>query len=269
MNLSPSASLDDQVLLERRGHLLVITINRPEARNAINVEVSMRIGEALDFADSETEVRAVVITGAGDLAFSAGQDLKEAALGIRPTDPRMNRWGFAGITKHSTSKPIIAAVNGAALGGGAEIAMASDVIVASETATFGLPEVRRGIIAGAGGAFRLGKQIPPKIALEVMLTGTALTAEKALKYGLVNKVVPAGNALDEACVLADLIAANAPVAVQATKRLARGIASGQIDSETLQWARTSTEMEIIRSSADAQEGIRAFIEKRQPEWRGN
>ena len=256
------------VLAEQRGHVLLVTINRPEARNAVNTSVTLGIGEALDYADEHPDVWVVIITGAGDRSFCAGQDLMEAAAGVYLDDPRTARWGFAGFVRHAISKPVIAAVNGFALGGGTEIVLASDLAVAVDTASFGLPEVKRGIIAGAGGAFRLGRQIPHKIALEAILTGEPIPAAKALELGLVNRVAPDGRLLETAFELAERIMANAPVAVQASRRIARGISAGAIAAEDADWGRTHAEGKTVIASADAHEGMRAFAEKRAPQWQG-
>ena len=260
----------NEVLTERQGHVLVVTINRPEAHNAVNLAVSVGIGDALDQADADPDVRAIVITGAGDQAFCAGADLKAFSRGepIMPMDSLRAGWGFAGIVNHPLSKPIIAAVNGFALGGGTEIALASDIVVASETANFGLPEVRRGIVAAAGGAFRLLAQIPRKTAMEMMLTGEPINAERARALGLVNAVVPQVDVLDHAIAIARKISANAPLAVQATKRIALGIESGVITAEKHAWEITQREIETLLESEDAREGSKAFTEKRLPTWTG-
>jgi crotonobetainyl-CoA hydratase len=258
----------DAVLAELHGHVLLVTINRPDARNAVNTRVALGIGEALDYADEHSDVWVVIITGAGDRSFCAGQDLKEAAAGVRLDDPRAERWGFAGFVRHAISKPVIAAVNGFALGGGTEIVLASDLAVAVEDASFGLPEVKRGILAGAGGAFRLGRQIPQKIAMEAILTGEPISASKALELGLVNRVVPASQLLEAAFQLAGRIMANAPVSVQASKRIARGITGGSVAGEQADWDRTHAEGRTVIASADAREGMRAFAEKRAPHWQG-
>lgn len=258
----------DAVLAERRGHVLLVTINRPEARNAVNTRVTLGVGEALEYADAHDDVWVVVLTGAGDKSFCAGADLKEAAAGIRLDDPRAASWGFAGFVTHAISKPIIAAVNGFALGGGTEIVLASDLAVAAETASFGLPEIKRGILAGGGGAFRLARQIPAKIAMEVILTGEPITAQRALEVGLINRVVPGTGLLDAAFALADRIMANAPLSVQASKRIARGITGGAVAAEAADWERTRADSMAVRASADADEGLRAFAEKRAPNWQG-
>ncbi|OLT11356.1 enoyl-CoA hydratase [Pseudonocardia sp. CNS-139] len=255
---------DGAVAAERHGHVLLVTINRPQARNAVNGPVTVGVGEALEHAEQDPEVRVVVLTGAGDRAFCAGLDLKEGP----GTDPRAARWGFAGYVAHAISKPTIAAVNGFALGGGTELVLASDLAVAVETATFGLPEVARGIVAGAGGAFRLPRQIPQKVAMEAVLTGRPLTAQRALELGLVNRVVPAEELLPATFALAAEIAANAPLAVQAGKRMARGIDDGHVPAEDADWARTRREAAAVLATDDAREGMRAFAEKRPPRWQG-
>lgn len=257
------------VLVEQRGHILVVTINRPEARNAINRDVHVGVGTALAEADRDPEIRAVILTGAGDQSFSAGADLKALMRGesLAPDDPAMKAWGFAGYVSHYISKPTIAAVNGAALGGGTELALASDLVVAADSASFGLPEVKRGLIAGAGGAFRLAAQLPQKIALEMVLTGEPIPARRALELGLINEVVPQASVLDAALELAGRVAANAPLSVQASKRLARGIVDGRMAAEEAQWAQTRGEVRAVLASEDAREGPRAFAEKRAPVWK--
>ncbi|GAB20632.1 putative enoyl-CoA hydratase [Gordonia effusa NBRC 100432] len=257
------------VLVENRGHVAVITINRPEARNAVNSAVADGLGIALEEADQNPEIRAIVLTGSGDRSFCAGADLKAIASGegISPTDPAHQKWGFAGVVSHSISTPVIAAVNGTALGGGTEIVLASDLAIAAERATFGLPEVKRGLIAGAGGAFRIVDALPKKVGMEILLTGRAISATHAAELGLINRVVPDADVVDAAIELAEEIAANAPLAVQASKRLARGIFDGGVPSEDAQWAANTKEIISVFSSKDAQEGPRAFAEKRAPKWR--
>ncbi|WP_020109978.1 crotonase/enoyl-CoA hydratase family protein [Nocardia sp. 348MFTsu5.1] len=257
------------VTTQQHGHVQVITINRPEARNSVNKAVAEALGDALEAADADPGVRAIVLTGAGDQAFCAGADLKAISRGegIMPEGNRAH-WGFAGYVSHPVSKPTIAAVNGFALGGGTELALASDLVVAVESATFGLPEVRRGLVAAAGGVFRLPQQIPRKIALELMLTGEPISADRAYDLGLVNRVVPAGQALDAAIDLANTIASNAPLAVQASKRIAGGIADGRVDRDDDDWSRNRNEARRVMASRDAKEGTRAFAQKRSPEWTG-
>ena len=258
------------VTTAREGHTLVITINRPEARNAINRAVTDGIGDALEIADNDRDVRAVVLTGAGDKSFCAGADLKAIASGeeIIPTTGSRAAWGFAGFASHGISKPTIAAVNGVALGGGTELVLAADLAVASAEAVFGLPEVKRGIIAGAGGVFRLPAAIPGKVALELIFTGEPISAQRALDLGLVNHVVPQDEVLDRALKLAHAIAANAPLAVQASKRVAKHIIDGTVIPEAASWNLSARERADVRSSEDAKEGPRAFAEKREPVWVG-
>ncbi|GAA1017604.1 enoyl-CoA hydratase [Acrocarpospora pleiomorpha] len=249
-------------LAERLDHVMLITLNRPEVRNAVDAALTRAVGTALDEADADPSIRAVVLTGAGDKAFCAGADLKAVARGEFTTEGLPPHWGFAGCVTHPISKPVVAAVNGFALGGGTEIALWADLVVAAETAGFGLPEVKRGIIAGAGGAFRLVRQLPAKVAMEILLTGDPVPAAEALRLGLINRVVPQEQVVPAALELAGRICANAPLSVQASKRIARGF------SEADAWARTAAETELIMKSADAKEGPRAFAEKRAPVWEG-
>ncbi|OBK84306.1 crotonase/enoyl-CoA hydratase family protein [Mycolicibacter sinensis] len=255
------------VLVERRGNVLLITINRPEARNAINGAVSAGIGDALAQAQDDDEVRAVVLTGAGDKSFSAGADLKAIANRENIYHPDHPEWGFAGYVQHFIDKPTIAAVNGTALGGGTEIALASDLVVAEQRAQFGLPEVKRGLLAGAGGVFRIIDQLPRKIAQELLYTGEPISAADAGRWGLVNRVVDDGGALQAALELAEQITGNAPLSVRATKRIAYGVEDGAIPGEAADWARTGREFSALLKSEDAKEGPRAFAEKRAPVWK--
>ena len=254
-------------LVDRRGNVMVITINRPEARNAINGAVSIGVGDALEQAQHDPDVRAVVITGAGDKSFCAGADLKAISRRENIYHPDRAEWGFAGYVHHFVDKPTIAAVNGAALGGGTEIAMASDLVVATESARFGLPEVKRGLIAAAGGVFRIMHHLPRKMAMELLLTGEPLTAADALKWGLINQVVQDGAVLDAALQLAARVTVNAPLSVQASKRIAYGVDDGIITEEEPGWERTMREMRSLIRSEDAKEGPLAFAEKREPVWK--
>jgi crotonobetainyl-CoA hydratase len=265
-----AAKFDDAVLVERRGPVMIVTINRPETRNAVNAAVHIGIGEALEEADANAEIRAVIVTGAGDAAFCAGADLKAGARGesIEPPDPRRQAWGFAGYVRHHISKPTIAAVNGFAIGGGTEIVLASDLAIASDRAVFGLSEVKLGVWAGAGGAFRLAAQLPSKIAMELLLTGDRLEVDRALRLGLINVVVPHAELLDRALNLANRIAANAPLSVQAHKRIARGIVDGEIVGEAAAWSLSDREGAALLHTDDAREGPRAFAERRTPRFRG-
>jgi len=254
-------------LTERRGNVLVITINRPEARNAVNGAVSTAVGDALEQAQNDDEVRAVVITGAGDKSFCAGADLKAISRRENLYHPDHGEWGFAGYVHHFIDKPTIAAVNGTALGGGTELALASDLVVACDSATFGLPEVKVGLFAAAGGVFRIVHQLPRKVALEMVLTGEPISAAEAAKWGLINQVVPDGAVLEAALALAERVTVNAPLSVQASKRIAYGADDGVIRDEEPGWARTQREFGVVLRSEDAKEGPLAFAEKRPPVWK--
>ncbi|MEE6137587.1 crotonase/enoyl-CoA hydratase family protein [Mycobacterium sp. 050128] len=253
--------------VERRGNVLLITINRPDARNAVNGAVSTAVGDALEEAQHDPEVWAVVITGAGDKSFCAGADLKAISRGENLYHAEHPEWGFAGYVHHFIDKPTIAAVNGTALGGGSELALASDLVIACETASFGLPEVKRGLIAGAGGVFRIVEQLPRKVALELVLTGEPMSAADAERWGLINQVVPDGTVVEAALALAARITCNAPLSVQASKRVAYGADNGIIGAEEPKWDRTTREFTELLKSEDAKEGPRAFAEKRLPEWK--
>jgi crotonobetainyl-CoA hydratase len=261
------AGNEPAALTVRRGNVMVITINRPEARNAVNGAVSTAVGDALAQAQRDAEVRAVVITGAGDKSFCAGADLKAIARGENLYHPYHGEWGFAGYVHHFIDKPTIAAVNGTALGGGTELALASDLVVAEKHAKFGLPEVKVGLIAGAGGVFRIVGQLPRKVALQMLLTGEPISAGEAAKWGLINQVVPDGTVLEAALALAERVTVNAPLSVQASKRIAYGADDGVIPDEEPGWARTEREFGSLLKSEDAKEGPLAFAEKRQPVWR--
>lgn len=254
-------------LSERRGNVLVITLNRPEARNAINAAVSTALGDALQSAQDDPEIRAVVLTGAGDKSFCAGADLKAISRRENIYHPDHPEWGFAGYVRHFVDKPTIAAVNATALGGGTELALASDLVVAVESAKFGLPEVKRGLIAAAGGVFRIVDQLPRKVAMELLVTGEPITAAEALRWGLINQVVPDGQALDAALALAQRITVNAPLAVQASKRVASGVDDGVIVDDEIGWTRTTREMGAVLRTEDAKEGPLAFAQKREPVWK--
>lgn len=256
----------DVVLLERRGHVAILTLSRPEVLNAVSAEMSLRAGEALEEIDGDPGLRVAIITGRGR-AFCAGADLKALAAGQRGLPP-VPAWGFCGITQHVIAKPLIAAVNGLAHGGGLEIALSCDLVIASTGATFALPEVKRGLIAGAGGLVRLAGQIPPRLAMEIALTGEPVSALRAAELGLVNAVVEPARLMEEAMALAGRIAANAPLAVQASKRVLQRIVAGTRPEEALGWALTSAEAGTVRTSEDAREGPRAFAEKRDPVWTG-
>lgn len=262
-----SVSVEPGALSERRGNVLLITINRPDARNAVNQSVSVGVGDALQAAQDDPEIRAVVITGSGDKSFCAGADLKALSRGENLFHPDHTDWGFAGYVSHFIDKPTIAAVNGTALGGGTELALASDLVIAEESAKFGLPEVKRGLIAGAGGVFRIVEQLPRKVALELLFTGEPMTSADALRWGLINQVVPDGTVVDAALALAERITSNAPLAVQASKRVAYGADDGVVTGEKDGWKRTNREFVTLLQSEDAKEGPLAFAQKRQPVWK--
>lgn len=248
------------------GHVALVTIDRPEARNAVNGDVASGLEAAVDATEADDDIRAVVLTGAGREAFCAGADLKEVSAG-RGSALRTERGGFAGFVYRERSKPWIAAVNGKALAGGTELVLACDLVVAVRQAAFGLPEVLRGLIAAAGGLYRLPRAIPPNIALELILTAGQLDAERAHGFGLVNRLVDDVDGLREAALsLAAEIARNAPVAVRQSLRVAREANSG-LDEAALR-ALTRDAFERVAASEDFKEGPRAFIEKRAPRWTG-
>jgi crotonobetainyl-CoA hydratase len=255
-------------LVELRGHVMIVTLNRPRALNAVNAAMTRAVANALERADNDQEIRALIITGSGQRAFCAGADLKAVARGEQLTPPGYERFGFAGYVAHFIRKPTIAAVNGFALGGGTEIALASDLVIAAESAAFGLPEVTRGIFAAAGGAFRLPQQLPWKIGLELLFTGDPIDAATAQRHGLVNRVVPDEQVLPTAIALAQRIAQNAPLSVQASKQLAYGALDDRLPGEDDRWAQNNAVTEWLMSSEDAKEGPLAFAEKRQPVWQG-
>ena len=248
---------------ERRGHVEIVTINRPEARNAVNRDVTEAMAEILQGAEIDDDCWVVVLTGAGDKSFSAGMDLKAFATGQGVGIIDGN--GFASLTRRKFPKPIIAAVNGTALAGGCEIMLSCDLVVAADHAVFGIPEVKRGLIAGAGGLLRLPKRIPRAVALELALTGDPIDATRAYQIGLVNKVVPAERLMDEALALAEVIAANAPMAVRYSKRVM--LDSADL-SEADAWVLNDSTFSDVFTSADAMEGAVAFAEKRAPNWQG-
>ena len=253
---------DEQaVLTEEREGVLVITINRPEARNAINGGVARGIAAALDRLDGEDELRVGVLTGAGGF-FSSGMDLKGFLAGDVPI---VEGRGLGGLTESPPRKPLIAAVEGYAVAGGFELVLACDLVVAADNARFGVPEVKRALVAGAGAALHLPQRIPQAIALEMLLTGEPIEAQRAAELGLVNRVVPEGTAVDAAVELARVVAANGPLAVAVTKQIARSAPYWGWDEG---WQKQNELMGAVFVSEDAQEGARAFAEKRAPVWKG-
>jgi enoyl-CoA hydratase len=245
------------------GHVAVITINRPEARNAVNADVANGIEEAIDQLEADDSLWVGILTGVPPV-FSAGADLKEINAG-RANTIQTKRGGFAGITSRERAKPIIAAVDGPALAGGTEICLACDLIVASGSARFGIPEVKRSLVAAGGALFRLPRRIPFNVAMELTLTGDPIDAERAHQLGLVNYVTEAGGALERAKELAHQIEANAPVAVRASRRVLLAAAT---EDERTGWRLSAEAFAQALSSEDNKEGLVAFIEKRPPNWTG-
>jgi enoyl-CoA hydratase len=241
--------------------IAVITIDRPQARNAVNGDVARGIAAALEEFDGRADVSVLVLTGAGG-TFSAGMDLKGFLSGDAPMAAGR---GFGGIVERPPAKPLIAAVEGYALAGGFELVLACDLVVASEEAKFGLPEVRRGLVAGAGGLIRLPKRIPYYLAMEIALTGEHFSAAKLADAGLVNKLVPAGEALAAAKELAAKVALGAPLALAASKRVIVESADWAADEA---FARQGEIITPIFVSKDAMEGATAFAQKRPPVWQG-
>ncbi len=249
------------VLKIAKGPVLLITINRPKARNAVNLAVAEGIASALSYLDSSPELRVGVIVGAGG-NFCSGMDLKAFADGERPWLPG---GGFGGIAEASPRKPLIAAVEGYALAGGLEIALACDLIVASRDARFGIPEVRRGLAAAAGGLMRLPGRLPYHIVMELALTGRQMPAEEAMRFGLLNRLVESGEALSTALDLAIEIAGNAPLAVDVSKQI---VIQSRTWAAPEMFARQKPLVDPVLGSADAVEGAKAFAEKRPPIWMG-
>jgi enoyl-CoA hydratase len=251
------------VRTERRGRVLVITLNRPAARNAVDGRMAVSLEAAIEAMESDDGIWAGVLTGAGP-AFCAGADLKEVAAG-RSSDLHTARGGFAGFVRALRRKPVVAAVHGPALGGGLEIAIACDLIVAAEGATLGLPEVSRSVLPAAGGLARLPRLIGEKAALELAMSGVPWPAERLAGLGLISAVVAPESALDEAVRLAEQICRNAPLAVQAARRV---ILAGRDLPESDRWQLARRELEALYATPDFREGPRAFLEKRAPRWSG-
>ena len=253
--------MTETVLTEVTDGVGVLTLNRPEAKNAVDLATTEALAAALDDLDARDDVAVVVLTGAGG-TFCAGMDLKAFARGERP---RIEGRGFAGLTEAPPAKPLIAAVEGWALAGGCELALSADLIVAARDARFGIPEVKRGLFAAGGGVLRLAKALPYQRAMEMALTGDPLPAEEAHRFGLVNVLTEPGAALAGARELAARIAANGPLAVRASKQLIAG-SVGWTDRAALDGQQELADR--VFASADAMEGARAFAEKRAPVWRG-
>ena len=251
---------ENVVLVEQRDRILIITINRPEAKNAINAAVSRGLADAVDRLDDDPGLSVGIVTGAGG-SFCAGMDLKAFARGENVV---VEGRGM-GFTERPPVKPLIAAVEGYGLAGGMELALATDLIVASKEGAFGIPEVKRGLVAGGGGLLRLPHRIPPAIAMELALTGDVLPAARAHELGLVSVLAEPGQVLDAAIALAEKITANGPLAVAATKRI---ITESRGWSPDEMWSQQARILMPVFSSNDAKEGAIAFAEKRPPKWTG-
>lgn len=241
----------------------LITIDRPQARNAVSPEVAEGIEAAIDAVEADEDVWVAILTGVPPV-FCAGADLRAIEEG-RGTLLSTARGGFAGIVRRERSKPVIAAVEGAALAGGTEIVLSCDLVVAAADAVFGIPEVKRGLVAAAGGLFRLGRKLPIAVAMECTLTGDPIDAARAYGFGLVNELAPPGQAVEAARALAARITANAPLAVSESRKVV--IAGTSADDET-GWRLTEEANQVVMGSEDVHEGIQAFIEKRPPAWKG-
>nr|WP_198428628.1 crotonase/enoyl-CoA hydratase family protein [Nocardia bovistercoris] len=247
-------------MVERRGRTLVITINRPDARNAVNLAVAQGLADALDELDASPELSVAVLTGSGG-NFSAGMDLKAFSKGEFPYIPGRG----LGFTEKPPVKPLIAAVEGFALAGGTELVLATDLVVAAKDATFGVPEVKRGLVAGGGALLRLWRRIPYQKALELSLTGDSFTAEEAANWGFVNVLAEPGQALEQALALADRITANGPIAVAVTKEVI--VKASEWSAEEM-WQKQMELIGPVFGTDDAKEGAQAFAEKRAPNWTG-
>jgi enoyl-CoA hydratase len=248
---------------ETRGRVALITLDRAEARNAVNGDVASGLESAVERLETEDELWAGVIAARGPV-FSAGADLKEIAAG-RAHTLATERGGFAGITRMARSKPLIAAVDAPALAGGCEIVLSCDLVVASTAASFGIPEVKRALVAGAGGLFRLPRVLPPNVAMQLALTGDPISAERAFALGMVNELCEPGESTDVALRMAEQICTNAPLAVQISREL---VLRGARADDDEAWAMTDLAMVDVMRGEDFVEGPRAFIEKRPPEWTG-
>ncbi|MEA2470198.1 MAG: enoyl-CoA hydratase [Thermoleophilaceae bacterium] len=249
------------VLVDRDGRIQIITLNRPEARNAVNRALAEGLAEALDALDADDELSVGVLTGAGG-GFCAGMDLKAFVQG---EVPYVGDRGFAGITQRSARKPLIAAIEGFAVAGGLEVALACDLIVAGRSAKLGIPEVKRSLVAAGGALLRLPRRLPEGIAMELALTGDPFSAERGHEFGLVNRLADDGQALDAALELARKIAANGPLALAATKAVMQ---QRHAWTEEEFWDRQGEITGPVFASEDAREGATAFAEKRPPEWKG-
>ena len=259
-DVSEEANSEEVVLVEQRDRVLIITINRPQAKNAVNAAVSRGLADAMDRLDEDNGLSVGILTGAGG-SFSAGMDLKAFARGENVV---VEGRGM-GFTERPPAKPLIAAVEGYCLAGGCELALATDLIVASKDSAFGIPEVKRGLVAGGGGLLRLPQRIPAAVAMELALTGENLSAERAHELGLVNVLAEPGSALEAAIELAERIGNNGPLAVAATKKI---IVEARGWSPEDMWKNQTKILAPVFMSNDAKEGAIAFAEKRPPKWTG-
>ncbi|HEY2317885.1 MAG TPA: crotonase/enoyl-CoA hydratase family protein [Solirubrobacteraceae bacterium] len=255
------AGAEPAVLTERRDRILLVTLNRPDQRNAVNAAIAGGIAAALDELDGDAGLSIGVLSGAGK-GFCSGMDLKAFVTGENPTIPGR---GFAGITRRAADKPLIAAIEGFAVAGGLEVALACDLIVAARGARLGIPEVKRSLVAAGGGLLRLPRMLPRNVAMEMALTGDPILAERAHELGLVNRITEPGGALEAALELAETIASNGPLALAATKRILIESADWR-DAEFFD--RQEAIAAPVRDSQDAREGATAFAEKRAPVWQG-
>jgi enoyl-CoA hydratase/carnithine racemase len=263
--MSPDEKMQAEPVLvkERRGAVSILRLNRPEARNSLNPELLTGIGLGMVEAENDPDVRAVVLTGTGDKAFCAGMDLRAFAEGGSVGGSPEGMKGFVRFTQGDIGVPIVGAANATAVAGGFELLLGCDVVVASEAASFGLPEVKRGLFAAGGGVF-ISTRIPLAVALELTLTGDPIDASRAALLGLINQVVAPGEVLDAAIALAERIARNGPLALRATKELVR---TASTDLEKARGLAAEWQPEVF-GSEDAKEGATAFIEKRDPVWKG-
>lgn len=247
----------------REDGILILTINRPEKRNALNGATSAKMEEILNMASKDNAVRVIIVTGSGEKAFCAGEDLSELAeTGECQT---VTEHGFGGLTNRLCPKPIVCAVNGTAVGGGMEIAVACDLIVSVKEARFGLPEVKVGLIASTGGLVRMARELPRKIAMELCLTGKLIYAEEAKEIGIVNYVVEREELMNKAIELAEQIAANAPISLQITKEILHAAPSMSLEDAM---RLSDNSYKYIEKTEDGIEGPLAFMEKRKPNWKG-
>jgi enoyl-CoA hydratase len=261
MSDAATSEQTDAVLTERRGRVLVITLNRPEARNAVNLALAEGVAAALDELDADDSLTVGVLTGAGR-GFSAGMDLKAF---VRGESPYVGDRGFAGITQRASEKPLIAAIEGFAVAGGLEVALSCDLLVAARDAKLGIPEVKRSLVAAGGALLRLPRRIPYHVAMELALTGDPISAERAYEVGLVNRICESGQALETALGLAAAVTPNAPLALRASKQILQRQADWSADEA---WAKQGEISGPVFTSDDAREGATAFAEKREPVWTG-